>query len=119
MPIDVTPHQAALSSIDFRPVQPIVIKIATSSQLLKSSVQRAGGPSLTDSRSPLQNTSAPKAIGPTTDMTRPLPLQLANPLSYVGDLGSPTDFPVANFVPKRDSQHSSLHSALRDFTTAN
>ncbi|CAH2240382.1 jg26421 [Pararge aegeria aegeria] len=48
-------------------------------------------------------------------MTRPLPLQLAYPLSYVGDLGSSTDLVVAISIPKRDSQHSSLHSVLRDF----
>ncbi|CAH2231960.1 jg4021 [Pararge aegeria aegeria] len=35
--------------------------------------------------------------------------------SIRNDLGSSTDFVVANSIPKRDSEHSSLHGALRDF----
>ncbi|CAH2213348.1 jg23155 [Pararge aegeria aegeria] len=78
-----------------------------------TSVQRAGGcPTL---RLPIRGLHSRTSSSPTTDMTRPLPLQLAYPLSYVGDLGSSTDFVVANSIPKRDSQHSSLHSALRNF----
>ncbi|CAH2229232.1 jg6739 [Pararge aegeria aegeria] len=77
---------------------------AASSHLLLLSGWRSSETALTDSRShlPLQNTSAPTAIGPTTVMTRPLPLQLAYPLSDVGDLGFPTDLVVANSIPKRD-----------------
>ena len=64
--------------------------------------------------SPLENLSSPSVVSSTSDVACPLPLQLANFTSYVGDSGSSPNIRVPDFIPQRNSEHSSFHCSLSD-----
>ncbi|PZC75845.1 hypothetical protein B5X24_HaOG205589 [Helicoverpa armigera] len=48
-------------------------------------------------------------------MASPLPLQLADSVGYVDDLGSLTDYLISDAIPQRNAKHSPFHSPLSDF----
>ena len=49
--------------------------------------------------SPLENLSSPSVVSSTSDVACPLPLQLANFTSYVGDSGYSPNIRVLDFIP--------------------
>ncbi|CAK1580694.1 unnamed protein product [Parnassius mnemosyne] len=77
---------------------------------------REGSPytSPTGTRLPLKNISSPSVVGSSSYMAGPLPLQLTNPLGYVGYSGSTADILIPKFITQRNSEHSPLHSSLSD-----
>ncbi|CAK1581670.1 unnamed protein product [Parnassius mnemosyne] len=77
---------------------------------------RGGTPytSPTGTRLPLENLSSPSVVGSSSYMAGPLPLQLTNPLGYVGHSGSTADILIPKFITQRNSEHSALHSSLSD-----
>ncbi|RVE46148.1 hypothetical protein evm_009222 [Chilo suppressalis] len=66
-------------------------------------------------RSPLQNSSTPTVIGSSANMASPLPLQLTNPVGYVDNSGSLSDYLISDAILQRNAEHSPFHSALSDF----
>ncbi|CAG4966887.1 unnamed protein product [Parnassius apollo] len=68
----------------------------------------------TGTRLPLENLSSPSVIGSSSYMAGPLPLQLTNPLGYVGHSGFTADILISESIPQRNSEHSLLHSSLSD-----
>ncbi|RVE50492.1 hypothetical protein evm_004821 [Chilo suppressalis] len=48
-------------------------------------------------------------------MASPLPLQLTNPVGYVDNSGSLSDYLISDAILQRNAEHSPFHSALSDF----
>ncbi|CAK1583506.1 unnamed protein product [Parnassius mnemosyne] len=77
----------------------------------------SGGTPYTSSagtRPPLEKLFSPSVVGSSSYMAGPLPLQLTNPLGYVGHSGSTVDILISKFITQRNSEHSPLHSSLSD-----
>ncbi|CAH2102499.1 unnamed protein product [Euphydryas editha] len=75
--------------------------------------RRASHTAFANTWSPLQDTSAPTAIGPTTQVTSPLPLQRANPLGYVGHFGSLADSLISDPIFERNDDDGACRSLAR------
>ncbi|KAI8433554.1 hypothetical protein MSG28_015580 [Choristoneura fumiferana] len=69
--------------------------------------RRAPYTTFAKTRSPLKNSFTPTVVGSSTDMTSPLPLQLANSLSYSSDGGTTPPRPPR---PPSGAEHAHAHN---------
>ena len=83
-------------------------------QVVTRSIGKPPYTSLTGTRLPFENLSSPSVFGSSSNMAGPLPLQLTNPLGYVGYSGSTADILISKFISQRNPEPSPLRSSLND-----